>query len=111
MSTRRLLSAALVMVVLTLVEVTSLPTKDAEAQASYTRISGEGSSWAAGFMDAMRVNVKQFGITAQREVEKAVRDALERGTLRGNEVLDARTTMTVQGLGAPIEVTGRIELG
>jgi phosphate transport system substrate-binding protein len=34
----------------------------AEAQ-SYQRISGEGSSWAATAIDAMRVNVKQFGIT------------------------------------------------
>jgi phosphate ABC transporter phosphate-binding protein len=34
----------------------------AEAQASYPKISGEGSSWSAGFMDAMRVNVSQFGI-------------------------------------------------
>lgn len=64
MSIRRRLSAALVMVVLTLVVVGSLPSAPpAEAQASYQRISGEGSSWAAGFMDAMRVNVKQFGIT------------------------------------------------
>ena len=30
---------------------------------SYQRISGEGSSWAANFLDAVRVNVKQFGIT------------------------------------------------
>lgn len=30
---------------------------------SYQRISGEGSSWAAGAIDDMRVNVKQFGIT------------------------------------------------
>ena len=30
---------------------------------SYQRISGEGSSWAANAIDAMRVNVKQFGIT------------------------------------------------
>ncbi|MFZ6004520.1 MAG: phosphate ABC transporter substrate-binding protein PstS [Actinomycetota bacterium] len=33
------------------------------AQESYQRISGEGSSWAANAIDAMRVNVKQFGIT------------------------------------------------
>lgn len=32
-------------------------------QESYQRISGEGSSWSAGAIDAMRVNVKQFGIT------------------------------------------------
>jgi len=30
----------------------------------FQRISGEGSSWAANFIDAMRVNAKQFGITA-----------------------------------------------
>jgi len=29
----------------------------------YQRISGEGSSWAANAIDAMRVNVTQFGIT------------------------------------------------
>lgn len=33
------------------------------AQESYQRISGEGSSWAANAIDAMRVNVRQFGIT------------------------------------------------
>ncbi|MEQ1786052.1 MAG: phosphate ABC transporter substrate-binding protein PstS [Acidimicrobiales bacterium] len=38
-------------------------TPDADAAGSYQRISGEGSSWAAGAIDAMRVNVKQFGIT------------------------------------------------
>ena len=30
---------------------------------TYQRISGSGSSWAANAIDAMRVNVKQFGIT------------------------------------------------
>jgi ABC-type phosphate transport system substrate-binding protein len=29
----------------------------------YQRISGEGSSWAANFIDAVRVNVAQFGMT------------------------------------------------
>jgi phosphate ABC transporter phosphate-binding protein len=38
----------------------SSPTASAE---SYQRISGEGSSWAANAIDAMRVNVQQFGIT------------------------------------------------
>lgn len=37
----------------------SVPGAHAE---SYQRISGEGSSWAAGAIDAMRVNVEQFGI-------------------------------------------------
>ena len=50
--------AALVVVLLTGL----VPAGSAGAQ-SYQRISGEGSSWAAGAIDAMRVNVKQFGIT------------------------------------------------
>ena len=36
---------------------------NADAAESYQRISGEGSSWAANAIDAMRVNVRQFGIT------------------------------------------------
>ncbi len=35
----------------------------ASASGGYQRISGEGSSWAANAIDAMRVNVRQFGIT------------------------------------------------
>jgi ABC-type phosphate transport system substrate-binding protein len=38
-------------------------TPTAVAAPSYQRISGEGSSWAANAIDAMRVNVQQFGIT------------------------------------------------
>jgi uncharacterized protein DUF6494 len=63
------------------------------------------------FNQTLRKLLKHFGVTAQREVEKAVRDALERGALQGGEVLNARATMTVEGLAAPIQVDGRIELG
>ncbi len=42
---------------------TSTMSDKAAAQESYQRISGEGSSWAANAIDAMRVNVRQFGIT------------------------------------------------
>ena len=37
--------------------------RTATAADTYQRISGEGSSWAANAIDAMRVNVRQFGIT------------------------------------------------
>ena len=63
MRTRRIVAATVMMAALALLALTALPSPPADAAASYTRISGEGSSWAAGFMDAMRVNVKQFGIT------------------------------------------------
>ena len=42
--------------------VASASTPAAVAQ-EYQRISGEGSSWSANAIDAMRVNVQQFGIT------------------------------------------------
>jgi len=45
------------------VAVGSGPIERVEAQDSYQRISGEGSSWSANAIDAMRVNVRQFGIT------------------------------------------------
>ncbi|MUH51867.1 MAG: phosphate ABC transporter substrate-binding protein [Actinobacteria bacterium] len=38
----------------------SMPKASADG---FQRISGEGSSWAANAIDAMRVNVRQFGIT------------------------------------------------
>ena len=56
----RSLATGLALAVVVLVAAWAAP---AGAQASYQRISGEGSSWAAGAIDAMRVNVKQFGIT------------------------------------------------
>jgi phosphate ABC transporter phosphate-binding protein len=40
-----------------------LTTNAPSSARSYQRISGEGSSWAANAIDAMRVNVRQFGIT------------------------------------------------
>lgn len=38
-------------------------TDPADAQESYQRITGEGSSWAATAIDTMRTNVAQFGIS------------------------------------------------
>ena len=67
-------------------------------------------------MDEERFNIslrrllKQFGDTAQREVEKAVAAGLESGALSGREALRARVTMVVDGLPADISVEGPIEL-
>ena len=52
----------LLLALLAIAATVAFPVAPASAQ-SYQRISGEGSSWAAGAIDAMRVNVKQFGIT------------------------------------------------
>jgi hypothetical protein len=59
---------------------------------------------------SLRKLLKQFGVTAQREVEKAVQAALDSGKLTGREVLQARIDMKVEGLPTDIAVEGRIEL-
>ena len=41
----------------------------------------------------LRKFLKRFGITSQREIEKAVEGALEVGTLTGSEVLPVRATL------------------
>jgi phosphate transport system substrate-binding protein len=46
-----------------LVAVVGVESETQASGGSFQRISGEGSSWSANAIDAMRVNVRQFGIT------------------------------------------------
>jgi hypothetical protein len=62
------------------------------------------------FNISLRKLLKQFGVTAQREVEKAVDTALKSGSLAGRETLVARATMVVEGLETDIVVEGKIDL-
>src|SRR5258708_19438819 len=55
--------------------------------------------------------LKKVGITSQREIEKAVRDAVAAGRLKGNEKLPARMVLTVGGIGLSHVVTDEIALG
>ena len=59
----------------------------------------------------VRKFLKEVGVTSQREIEKAVRDALSSGRLRGDETLDAKMTLTIGALGLAHEIDGHIELG
>ena len=54
--------------------------------------------------------LKGFGVTAQREIEKAVEAALRGGTLTGHEVLPVRATLTIPGLLPAVELDGEIAL-
>jgi hypothetical protein len=64
--------------------------------------------------DAFNMSVRKFlkklGVTAQREIELAVREQLESGGLQGGETLDATATVTVEGLSRDVVVTGKISL-
>jgi hypothetical protein len=63
------------------------------------------------FNESLRKFLKRVGITSQREIEKAVRDALEAGRLKGHEKLPAKMVLTVGGISLTHEVTDEIELG
>ena len=54
--------------------------------------------------------LKEVGITSQREIEKAVREALQSGKLEGKERLKARVTLTVDEIGLRHEVDGEIHI-
>jgi hypothetical protein len=59
---------------------------------------------------SIRKFLKQFGVTAQREIEHAVQRGLEEGTLRGSERLAVRATLRLDGLVSDFAVDGEITL-
>jgi hypothetical protein len=62
------------------------------------------------FNMSVRRFLKKLGVTAQREIELAVREQLDAGALRGDERLEATATVAVRGLPHDIVVTGTIAL-
>lgn len=58
----------------------------------------------------LRKFLKKLGITSQREIEAAVRDALDSGKLQGNEALPVKATVTIETLGMETVVDGDIKL-
>jgi hypothetical protein len=62
------------------------------------------------FNMSVRKFLKQLGVTAQREIDLAVREHLDNGDLQGEEALDATATIKVAGISHDVVVTGRISL-
>ncbi len=58
----------------------------------------------------VRKFLKKVGITAQREIEKAVRENLKTGRLKGNEQLSSTVTVKIATLGLSINIDGEIGL-
>jgi hypothetical protein len=63
------------------------------------------------FNASLRKFLKRVGITSQREIEKAVREAVAAGRLKGHEKLSARMVLTVGGVTLTHEIDDEIELG
>jgi hypothetical protein len=62
------------------------------------------------FNASIRKFLKTLGVTAQREIEKAVRQAIADGRIKGDETWPARATVSIPGVGLNWQVDGEIEL-
>ena len=62
------------------------------------------------FNTSIRKYLKEVGVTSQREIEKAVREALASGKLKGHENLPVKMVLTMGELGLVHEVDGTIKL-
>jgi ribosomal protein L1 len=62
------------------------------------------------FNMSLRKFLKKVGVTSQREIEKAVRAAIDEGRLKGDETLSAEVILKVNGVELSEKIDGRIEL-
>jgi hypothetical protein len=64
--------------------------------------------------DRFNMEVRKFlkvvGVTSQREIEKAVRDALAAKRLTGRETLKAKVVLTVEAIDLTETIDGEIAL-
>jgi len=63
------------------------------------------------FNASIRKFLKTLGVSAQREIEKAVRQAVADGKLKGDESFPAKAVITLGNLNFSHEINGEIELG
>jgi hypothetical protein len=64
--------------------------------------------------DALNTSLRRFlkvvGVTSQREIELAIREAIAEGRLKGSETLSARVVLTLEKVGLSHTIDGTIEL-
>ncbi len=58
----------------------------------------------------VRKFLKEVGVTSQREIESAVRRAVEAGRLEGDEKLRVSARIQIEGIGLDHRVEGEIAL-
>lgn len=59
----------------------------------------------------VRKFLKRFGVTAQREIERAIHAAIEDNALRGDEVLKVDARLAIPGVLPELHIDGQIALG
>jgi hypothetical protein len=71
----------------------------------------EGAMDEDRFNMSVRKFLKVVGVTSQREIENAVREAVKAGRHKGEGAVKAKVTLTVEELGLAHVVEDEIELG
>jgi hypothetical protein len=65
--------------------------------------------------DTFNMEVRKFlkvvGITSQREIELAVRKAVDSGKIKGQSTLDASVVLTIPSIGLEHNIEGKINIG
>jgi len=59
---------------------------------------------------SIRKFLKKVGITSQREIEKAIRDALANGQLKDDDILDVSVELKMDQLPSAVVIDGKINL-
>ena len=59
----------------------------------------------------LRKYLKIVGVTSQREIERAVREAIAAGKLKPDATLKVATTVSIPEVGLSHEIEGEIALG
>ncbi len=60
---------------------------------------------------SLRKFLKTFGVTAQREIERAVQVAIEAGRIGGQKSLTAKATIRIDAVGLNETIDGEIVVG
>ena len=58
----------------------------------------------------IRKYLKNVGITSQREIENAVRAAIDKGDISGDENLSVKVTLAIGTLNLSVDIDGEIGL-
>ena len=58
----------------------------------------------------IRKYLKKVGVNSQREIENAVRNALAKGRINGDEALAVSVTLSVKEIDLSVDIDGEINL-
>tara|TARA_B110000438_G_C15365949_1_gene458438 strand:+ start:162 stop:368 length:207 start_codon:yes stop_codon:yes gene_type:complete len=64
--------------------------------------------------DQFNINIRKYlkkvGITSQREIENAVRSAIDNKSIAGDENLEVKVTLSIDALNLSVDIDGEINL-